>query len=594
MKSAEIQLEKQRYLNLNESLKYLLNDRLTSGDNNTNSDFTFRLAEWWLQTCKKTHTQCNLSSAVLPARVIDVGAADGSQEPFLHESEGQESAYVALSYCWGNTIPLTTTEATLALRKAGIALSSMPKAYQDAVVIARRFKIRYLWIDALCIIQDSFKDWEAHSARMCSIYQHATFTIANLHARNPLEGCFIERDGLTNHPYLFSRAEHKDLVLSWAATAVPSVTQSPLLERAWVLQEQLLSPRTLSYSADGISWHCVEAKATERAPCMSLGLDSVSIFQQSYISSSKNNKSNIDAERALQSGKVKFLKTTDWHDIVQEYTNRTLTKDKDKLAAILGISNAMTTSIVGEFVAGLCAQTLSYDVLWSISVPRHQSRHTNSRPQTFVAPSWSWASVTCPVRYPRGGEPIIWTSSISTPQLEGTPSNQKGKLPITAVTRTGYTLDSGVQASNRLEACQSETDVTSTTRTKLHSVKWRPDEDLPPSTQITFLEIGRTADPNSKEWPPHYHQVLSIGLVPTEGGYRRVGFAVFPFTMVRVKTAKFDPLGLSDHLHIGSSESKIDPTVFEARCIEPENLKQRIQIAKGEYWDETVRKVEIW
>lgn len=129
-------------------------------DDNTGSDSAFKLAAYWLGQCKAEHTHCarvRSLNATLPSRVIDVGPSDGSQEPFLHETHESDVFYdyLALSHRWGidTSHILTTTRETLAIRQAGTPLSSMSKTFQDAVLITRRFGVRYLWIDSLCIIQ---------------------------------------------------------------------------------------------------------------------------------------------------------------------------------------------------------------------------------------------------------------------------------------------------------------------------------------------------------------------------------------------------------------------------------------------------------
>jgi len=86
--------------------------------------------------------------------------------------------YIALSHCWGPNQIITTTKATLQSRKAGIDLSMLSQVFRDAILVARRLHIRYLWIDSLCIIQDDEKDWQTESAKMASIYKDALLTIA--------------------------------------------------------------------------------------------------------------------------------------------------------------------------------------------------------------------------------------------------------------------------------------------------------------------------------------------------------------------------------------------------------------------------------
>jgi hypothetical protein len=60
------------------------------------------------------------------------------------------AAYTVLSHCWGkNPQHIMLTKSTVEMLKTGIALSSLPKTFQDAIAITRIFDIQYVWIDSL-------------------------------------------------------------------------------------------------------------------------------------------------------------------------------------------------------------------------------------------------------------------------------------------------------------------------------------------------------------------------------------------------------------------------------------------------------------
>ncbi|KAF2496512.1 hypothetical protein BU16DRAFT_460375, partial [Lophium mytilinum] len=148
-------------------------------DWSTGSESAFALSNYWLETCLSEHKDCHSfqasSDRKLPSRVINVGSTD--EHPFLHQTEpSQTGVYLTLSHRWSNHV-MTTTIATLDDRQASIPLDSMPPNFCDAVLVTRKLKIRYLWIDSLCIIQDSPDDWDAESAKMCHIYRGSLFTI---------------------------------------------------------------------------------------------------------------------------------------------------------------------------------------------------------------------------------------------------------------------------------------------------------------------------------------------------------------------------------------------------------------------------------
>jgi hypothetical protein len=71
---------------------------------------------------------------------------------------------------------------TVQRRLRNIPMSSLPKSFQDAVVVTRALVLVYLWIDSLCIIQDSRADWYAESSKVHQYYQNAFVTISALSA----------------------------------------------------------------------------------------------------------------------------------------------------------------------------------------------------------------------------------------------------------------------------------------------------------------------------------------------------------------------------------------------------------------------------
>lgn len=137
----------------------------------------FTIAKDWIRDCSEQHDNEMCPPIVpndLPTRLVDVGVADGSEDPKLVVPlNGQKGEYLALSHCWGpSTVKerLLTKEATLKTRMKSIPISSMPANFHDATIITRRLGYRYLWIDSLCIIQDSKSDWETESSNMGNIY----------------------------------------------------------------------------------------------------------------------------------------------------------------------------------------------------------------------------------------------------------------------------------------------------------------------------------------------------------------------------------------------------------------------------------------
>jgi hypothetical protein len=121
----------------------------------------------WLSTCLREHNPVCLSSLIssgfMPTRLIDIGLPAGL-EPCLRDSRDHkisDSKYIALSHRWGTPDKdtfesMTTTTRSLAARLLCIPLSSLPKSFQEAIIVCYYLGVQYLWIDSLCILQVCF------------------------------------------------------------------------------------------------------------------------------------------------------------------------------------------------------------------------------------------------------------------------------------------------------------------------------------------------------------------------------------------------------------------------------------------------------
>jgi hypothetical protein len=235
-----------------------------------------------MSSCVDDHAVCHPSdTACLPLRVVDVGAPgiEGIYpDPFLSVGNNRPGRYATLSYRWGDGLTLTTTSSTLGSRKASIPLGSMPQTFQDAANITRRFGIRYLWIDALCIVQDSSRDWQEQSAIMGQIYADAWLNISASGGPDPPNGFLKKRNVLEirscRHPSLLGDSTGPSEAAGGVAKVIcPSVPRHDRVldrdvinNRGWILQERALSKRTLHFGLYEIYWECLSHSASEREP----------------------------------------------------------------------------------------------------------------------------------------------------------------------------------------------------------------------------------------------------------------------------------------------------------------------------------------
>jgi hypothetical protein len=161
------------------------------------------LVAYWLRTCIESHVQCNCNrtSQYSPTRIIDVGGLKLGQRPRILQDTVLSEPYVALSHRWGvQGLPITTCK-NLAGRGEGFDLAELSRTMRDAIDIVLALGYRYLWIDALCIIQDSPNDWLSEASKMSSVFSGAVVTIAVADAENHTQGIFRKRVARCKRPF---------------------------------------------------------------------------------------------------------------------------------------------------------------------------------------------------------------------------------------------------------------------------------------------------------------------------------------------------------------------------------------------------------
>lgn len=403
-------------------------------------DACFDLAAKWLKECRDNHPICQVTGDIpLPTRVIDVGE-DGVREPFLVETNGATgSAYVALSYCWGwweQHPPMKTVKldfpkfglkANYGEHLEAIKFASMPKTLRDAVTICRRLGIRYLWVDALCIIQHDLQEWLEESGKMCQVYSNATLTISATQAEGSSIGILGRQEfgsqarrvgDLPDGRTVYSRPNLTRLhdacdwgltfrVPSWATStnSGPVVTE-PLAARAWCLQESLLSNRLLHYTSDEMVWECNQAR---RCEC---GFSSTSTVDMSDNPNVVLRRS--DAITLSDFDKAFYLRTL-WSAYVHPFTRRGITDGNDKLPALSGLARQFSDALNLRFgrrppyLAGLWGdEYLMPSLLWLVSFRdpwwRSKEKHLDGmynpkRSEAWRAPTWSWISLDAPIEH---------------------------------------------------------------------------------------------------------------------------------------------------------------------------------------------------
>jgi hypothetical protein len=349
-----------------------------------------------LKECQDSHELCGQAGLPpLPRRVIDVGNSDDSQTVNIHFSLPDErGSYTALSYCWGKVSQMTSTVKSIGNLENGVPLSHMSKTVQDAVEITRALGIRYLWVDALCIIQDSPGDIAHEIGSMGNIYKNATLTIVAAHSegahlgfigRNaPFEGCEL--------PFLLPD-NTLGTIIAVPGGLGPRMPPLPLDTRAWTMQEQMLSTRHLVFNLHGIGWKC---QLKDYEPLFSSPFETFP--GSTFFVVPRLPPSSFTGIPYLQTASLAEEREL-WEKIIEEYCKRKLTYFEDRLPALAGVAAQLQDFWQDTYVAGLWTNFLIDHLSWQIvstSIGRYKD---SSKNVPYIAPSWSWISTRYEIRF---------------------------------------------------------------------------------------------------------------------------------------------------------------------------------------------------
>jgi Heterokaryon incompatibility protein (HET) len=250
-------------------------------------------------------------------------------------TQRQPGRYAALSYCFGNAPVLTTTGKTLLERQASIPMNILPQTVRDAIIWTRQLGLQYLWIDSLCILQDSQSDWEVELSTLTDIYRDATVTIAVTAAPHAGSGCAPVRNKLQLAPFtpLPGIAIEADFKRgAWIFRA------GPLEKRGWTFQEIQLSRRVLRCGGEELAWQCRTHSYLESDPGRSIDIKTSSSDASPRTTPSTR---PLDDTRNMNS----FTTFQRWYQMVETFSSRKLTYLDDKLPAFSGIARHFAQEI---------------------------------------------------------------------------------------------------------------------------------------------------------------------------------------------------------------------------------------------------------
>ncbi|KAK3994829.1 heterokaryon incompatibility protein-domain-containing protein [Cladorrhinum sp. PSN332] len=396
----------------------------------------------WLTSCIESHDDCSKpgTGGTLPRRLIDVmpsgmlqaaGSNDISSADFdllsLEQSPNvrivsskslpPETAYLTLSHRWGNPPSILLTKDTSFLLQNDITPYLLEcneaAAFRHAIHVTRGLGFRYIWIDALCIMQDDGDEKTEDIIQMDAVYRNSALNISALEGRVS-QGLMLSRNLLTTNPCQVTvrlpRLDHDLRLTAFRTEYSLRLTDGPLNKRGWVFQERALSPRVAHFTENQVFWECHTTEATETLP---QGLQDGRPLSRFYMGTMISSSSSTEQLREQ------------WHEVVETYSGTNLTFAGDRLVALSALTKRFCMAMERDpcdYLAGIWKNDLPLSLMW---------RQLNNKPDghynetdgaiaaaaTSCAPSWSWASLMVPVNCVGHYSPVVATAEVLDTQL---------------------------------------------------------------------------------------------------------------------------------------------------------------------------------
>lgn len=373
------------------------------------------LSARWLEECVSNHALAcspspaneysNHSSAIKVFRLIDVKREAVVTFRNVHLTEIR---YAALSYVWGSAQKLT-------LRGCDVVRLGMPKSLrgqvsrtiEDAMHITALLNIQYLWVDALCIVQDSSLDKGVYIGSMSAIYEHSLLTIvaaAGIDADAGLPGLRMPRTSQQLHALVKNRSDmNPGMSLMTTLNQGRDVydhflDDSVWAARGWTLQERVMSRRNLIFTQEQIYWACRRSQWCEETHL------ETSLARSSW--SSKDETEHILDPACINPQAPSDSVEQTWYQLrklVLRYSTRKLTNDGDAHDAFAAILQEATKQTGEHFIWALPASRFELGLCWEpqwTGLSRREalsSLRMTSLQRHVSFPTWSWLGWKGPI-----------------------------------------------------------------------------------------------------------------------------------------------------------------------------------------------------
>ena len=364
------------------------------------------LMKGWIDNCQRSHELCGMKPRQVggPKRLLQC-LSDGSVRLVETKSCTQRCDYIALSYCWGDGKAVKKTmKKTLDRHQLGIPNEDLPPLFQEVAALAHGLDT-YLWIDSLCIIQDSKEDKREEIMQMRDIFCGALVVVVAATAKSPLDSLLRVKpqSGQSNTWRTASPIRYREMDLNVQFRKRPEKAHSsytcfgdatrdtPIAKRAWCFQEKLLASRCLVFCEDEVVWECRSCCLCEcggeQKHFDELGWSWLFPYERKLLPLAEHEPLQLD-------GTLKYFADAEaaysfWEKAVFDYSRRALTFKTDRLPAISAVASTVAGATGDRYLAGLWENKLLAGLCWNSNRPPEDDPRPD---QEYIAPTWSWAS----------------------------------------------------------------------------------------------------------------------------------------------------------------------------------------------------------
>ncbi|RKK08706.1 hypothetical protein BFJ63_vAg11073 [Fusarium oxysporum f. sp. narcissi] len=358
-------------------------------------------------------------SGSIPSRLLDISDYKTRERIQLVQTEKLPRVkYAALSYCWGNADDAAyqpkTNSANLSERLNGFGIDTMSPVVRDAIITCHALGMRYLWVDALCILQGKadVADWDIESQKMADIFRNAYITICPSSSNSCREGFLGQRlvhPGIRVKTPITSNAifqnqsrEYSILPYFKYDNNTPSFIHShefinsKWYSRAWVWQEINLSARLVIFTPTFVFYRCPKTLLCENGTRKETTIILEGLGQY-------HRKRYQDAQPFA------FFRTC-----VEDISSKDISFESDRLAAVAGVAKQVSQATGSQYAAGLWVKDIYKDLIFKRNLRSRNNRDKGGLEKYIeslrtrhseVGPTWSW---------PGHGAGVCWDSIFSS------------------------------------------------------------------------------------------------------------------------------------------------------------------------------------